>query len=85
MSGTASTRQGENAVVNARGGPAGHRVHVNVRARSHRCGWRCVVTEDPRNEHLVRVAAGGTDEDSNLRVLCGRSNRANGAGMEASG
>ena len=85
MSRTASTRQGENAVVNARGVPAGHRVHVNVRARSHRCGWRCVLTEDPRNEHLVRVAAGDTDQDSKLRVLWGPSKRTDSAGMEASG
>jgi hypothetical protein len=81
---TANTRQSESAIVTVSGLPAGHLGHVSKGARGHRFGRDCVSTEDPWNARLVRVAAGDTDQDSNLRVLWGPSKRTDSAGIEAS-
>ena len=73
---------GDNALVKVRALPAVDRRLVNNRTRVHRCARHCVSTEDPRSDHLVRVAAGDSDEDSNLQVFCGPCNRTVGAAIE---
>jgi hypothetical protein len=84
MSRTAGTGQSESAIVTVSGLPAGHLGHVSKGARGDRFGRRCFSTEHPRNEHLIRAAAGDTDQDSNLRVLWGPSKRTDSASIEAS-
>jgi 5-methylcytosine-specific restriction endonuclease McrA len=74
---------GDNARVKVRALPAVDRRLGSNCTRVHRCGRHCVSTEDPRSDHLVRVAAGESDEDSNLQVFCGPCNRTKGAAIEA--
>lgn len=50
----------------------------------YRCTWvtdtgRCTSTSDLHVDHLVPLAAGGGDADSNLTTLCARHNLAKGA------
>ena len=80
MSRTAGTGQSDSAIVTVSGLPAVDRGRVSKRTRGHRCGRHCVSTEDPRSDHLVRAAAGDTDQDSNLQVLWGPSNRTDECG-----
>jgi 5-methylcytosine-specific restriction endonuclease McrA len=84
MKKTTSGRSGDSALVKVRGLPAVYRGHVIERTRGYRCGRHCGSTERPRSDHLVRVAAGDSDENSNRQVLCEPCNRTEDAAMEAS-
>ena len=81
---TISGRSDDGALEKVPGLPGDYPQLVNDRARADRCGRQCGSTEDPRSGHIVPGAGAGSDEDSNLQVLCGSCNRTEGAAMEAS-